>query len=411
MDIETASYGQTGSVPSQNETKQALQEMMMAFESFKEANDERLDNLEKNKSEDVLVRDKVDRINKSLDSLMTDLRRPSLSHTSEAAISDRDVEAKAAFVEFLKSGYQSNHHFEKRSLTEGVDTDGGYTVPSDFENVISNKLADASPIRKHATVKQISVGNEYKKVFSEGDFNCSWVYERSARDTTNTPSMREVSIDLYEQYCNPAASPLLLEDSAMDIEAWLLQSIHNNLSELEDKAFINGTGAGQPKGIVKWTFNSNSTSTWNKLTGQLSGETNKLKNDDYGASYISLIYSLPAAYRANARFLMNRSTQAELRMLRDEAGNYLWIPPTSSDHDALFMGYPIIENENMPNVATGEVPIVFADFRAGYVVVDKLGTSILRDPYSNKPYVMFYTTRRVGGGIQDFHAFRAIKIS
>src|SRR5690606_13960378 len=124
---------------------------------------------------------------------------------------------------------------------------------------------------------------------------------------------------------------------------------------------------------------------------------------------VDLVYALKAGYRQNAHFVMNRKTQGAIRKFKDIDGNYLWQPPAAPGGRAMLMGFPVVEAEDMPDIANGATPIAFGDFRRGYLVVDRAGVRVLRDPYSAKPYVLFYITKRVGGGVQDFDAIKLMK--
>ena len=410
MEIEYASQPLSSSYNETHETKQALNELMSMFEQFKEANNERIKQLENHHADDTITRDKVDRINRSMDYMMDELRRPAKEFSVEDT--HNNCEYRAAFNDYMRGGNtQQLKQLEIRALSAGVNSEGGYSVPSSIDQEIAMKLADTSPLRKMAMVQQISVGNVYKKLNANTNLSTSWVGEVASRTETNTPVFQELNVSLHEQYANPAASAILLEDSAIDIDAWLVEALQSAFAEAEATSFISGNGTNQPKGILTYTTKLGNTAEWNRLLIKKSGSASAIPSSDYGAFLIDLIYNLPTVYRHNAHWLLNRQTQAELRKLRDEAGNYLWLPPSSSDQSSMFLGHPVMEDSNMPDIAANNLPILFGDFKAAYVIVDKFGTQILRDPYSNKPYVLFYTTRRVGGAMQNFDALRALKIA
>ena len=207
----------------------------------------------------------------------------------------------------------------------------------------------------------------------------------------------------------PAASASLLEDAAVDVESWIASEIDTAFAEQEGAAFINGNTAATPKGILSYPTVSDAAWEWGKLgyiaTGVDAGFAAAAPSD----VLIDTIYALKAGHRQNAHFLMNRKTQGIIRKFKDDDGNYLWQPPAGVGQKASLMGFPVAEAEDMPDVASDAMSVAFGDFAAGYLVVDRTGVRVLRDPYSAKPYVLFYTTKRVGGGVQNFEAVKLIK--
>ena len=209
----------------------------------------------------------------------------------------------------------------------------------------------------------------------------------------------------------PAATQALLDDAAVDIEAWISGEVDIVFAEQEGGAFILGDGVSKPKGFLAYATIADASWSWGNLGYIATGVANYFKTPNPSDNLVDLIYALKAGYRQNANFMMNRKTQAEIRKFKDINGNYLWQPPSGPDRQATLMGYPIAEAEEMPDIAANSLSVALGDFRAGYLVVDRIGTRILRDPYSAKPYVLFYTTKRVGGGIQNFEAIKLLKFA
>ena len=210
-------------------------------------------------------------------------------------------------------------------------------------------------------------------------------------------------------YAMPAATSSLLDDAAVDIDAWIADEVETAFAEQEGAAFINGDGVNKPKGFLDIPVVGETNWTWGNLGYVPTGTDGALAAADGSDVLVDTIYALKAGYRQNGNWVMNRKTQAALRKLKDGDGNYLWQAPATADARARLMGFPVVEAEDMPDIATDETAIAFGDFRRGYLVVDRAGVSVLRDPYSAKPYVLFYTTKRVGGGIQDFDAIKLVK--
>ncbi len=202
----------------------------------------------------------------------------------------------------------------------------------------------------------------------------------------------------------PAATQTLLEDSYADIDEWLADEVDAAFSIQESNAFVSGDGNNKPKGLLNYQSVADSSHTWGKL-GFVQGDFGQ---SDAGDQLINLIYAPKSQFRTNGRFVMNRRTAAEVRKLKDGDGKYLWAPGVSGEPSTV-LGYPVTEMEDMPNIAGGQVAIAFGDFRKGYLIADRQGARVLRDPFSAKPYVLFYTTKRVGGGVQNFDAIKLMK--
>ncbi|MCO6186693.1 phage major capsid protein [Rhizobium sp. L1K21] len=394
----------------------AFDEFMSAFETFKETNDRRLEELSKKMSADALTDEKLERINKAmdeqkrvLDHLALKKARPALGRSSVHAIDA--IEHKQAFENYIRRGDESGlKEIEAKALSAGTGADGGYTVPDEVDSEIGRRLAAISPVRALATVRQVS-SNVLKKPFAVDGMSTGWVAETGARAQTATPQLAELSFPVMELYAMPAATPTLLEDSAVDIEAWIAGEVDIAFAEQEGAAFINGDGTNKPTGILSYTTVADDSWSWGKLGYVATGASGAFAASGPSDTLIEAIYALKAGYRQNATILMNRQTQGQIRKFKDADGNYLWLPPSGPGQAASLMGYPVMEAEDMPDVGAGSYSIAVGDFRSGYLVVDRTGVQVLRDPYSAKPYVLFYTTKRVGGGVQNFEAIKLVKFA
>lgn len=392
----------------------AFDGFMSAFEAFKEANDARLGEIERKLSADVLSREKVDRINRAIDEqkklidqLMLRKARPSLARGE--ALSLEQMEYKAAFDAYIRRGDESGlRALEAKAMSAGTAADGGYLVPDETDSEIGRRLSVVSPIRALATVRQVSA-NVLKKPFATAGMSTGWVAETAARTQTNTATLAELSFETMELYAMPAATQTLLDDAAVDIEGWIASEVDIAFAEQEGLAFISGNGTNQPKGILSYTNVANSGWSWGNIGYLATGVSAAFASSGPQDVLIDAAYALKAGHRQNAHFLMNRSTQAAIRKFKDADGHYLWQPPPGAGQPASLLGYPVTEAEGMPDIAANSFSIAVGDFRAGYLVVDRTGVRVLRDPYSAKPYVLFYTTKRVGGGVQNFEAIKLIK--
>jgi HK97 family phage major capsid protein len=393
---------------------EAFGEFMNAFEAFREANDDRIAQIETRFGEDAVTAEKVDRIGRALDEqkramdqLVLKKARPALGRDKSGSFAGG--EHKEAFEAYVRRGDErALQAIDQKAMSYGSGPDGGYLVPEETETEIGKRLASLSPIRSIASVRQVSTA-VLKKPFSLTGPATGWVAETAARPQTNTATLSELSFPAMELYAMPAATASLLEDSAVDLDQWIASEVEAAFAEQEGLAFVSGNGANKPKGFLDYDTVADGSWTWGNLGYVATGVDGALPASDPSDVLIDLIYALRAGYRQNASFVMNRKVQASIRKLKDADGNYLWQPPAAPGSRAMLMGFPVVEAEDMPDAATDATPIAFGDFGRGYLVVDRTGVRVLRDPYSAKPYVLFYTTKRVGGGVQDFNAIKLLK--
>jgi HK97 family phage major capsid protein len=391
-------------------------DLMRAFEDFKAANDERL-GAEK-KGGDVLLEEKVARINAALDANTRRLdeitlksARPAFGRDAQASKSAHEFEHKAAFDAYVRAGETGGlRALESKAMSIGSNPDGGYLVPAEVEIAIGQRLATISPIRSIAAVRTISA-SVYKKPFMTTGPATGWVGETDARTQTTSPVLDELSFPAMKLYAMPAATATLLDDAAVNIDQWIAAEVEQAFAEQEGAAFVTGDGDNKPTGFLHSTMIAEASWTWGKLGFVLSGADGAFPSTNASDPLIDLVYALKAGYRQNGAFVMNRKTQAAVRKLKDDDGQYLWTPPAQAGGRAALMTFPVVEAEDMPDLAADSYSIAFGDFNRGYLIVDRAGVSVLRDPYTAKPYVLFYTTKRVGGGVQDFDAIKLLKFA
>ncbi|MEL6373425.1 MAG: phage major capsid protein [Pseudomonadota bacterium] len=392
----------------------AFDELMHAFEEFKQTNDARLRDLERERSVDGITTDKLKRLDEAMDEqkrvidvLAAKQARAPLSGSDEG-LNAATGEHKSAFERYVRDGEtQRLRGLESKALSVGSDPDGGYLVPDETEATVNRALRAISPIRAVADVRQVS-GSVYKKPFSIQGPGTGWVGETAARPETNTPTLAELSFPTMELYAMPAATQALLDDSAVDIDRWIADEVRVAFAEQEGRAFVIGDGVNKPRGFMDYPTIAEASWTWGNLGTLSTGAAGAFAASDPADVLVDLIYALKAGYRAGAHWVMNRSTQAQVRKIKDADGNYIWQPAHMPGVTPTLMGFPVVEAEDMPDIATGATAIAFGDFKRGYLIVDRVGIRVLRDPYSQKPYVLFYTTKRVGGGVQDFDAIKLL---
>lgn len=381
-------------------------EFSTAFEEFKATNDQRLGELEKRGSADGLLEGKLDRLNSVLDGQKAAMDRALVERARpllEGKARPIDGEYKEAFASYVKRG-------EEKALSIGVGADGGYVVPPETETEITRLMTAVSPIRAIAGVRQVSAA-VYKRPISVTGPATGWVGETAARPTTNSQTLAELSYPTMELYAMPAATSAFLDDAAVDVGQWIADEVNSAFAAQETTAFVTGNGVNRPTGFLAATTVAETSWSWGNLGYIPTGVAGALPASNASDVLIDLVYALKAGYRQNASWVMNRKVQGALRKLKDADGNYLWQPALTADGKARFMGFELVEAEDMPNIAANALSVAFGDFRRGYLIVDRQGVSVLRDPFSSKPYVLFYTTKRVGGGIADYDAIKLLKFA
>ena len=394
--------------------KNAFDEFLAAFEAFKQANDERLGQLE-TRSADVVTEDKVDRINaalsehsRALDELTLAASRPAVGSEKKSAPQQR--EAKAAFERYVRAGDASGL-YEMKAMSVGSNADGGYTVPLEIEQTIDRVLAKVSPMRSIATVRQIG-SNIYRKPITTTGAASGWLAsETTTPAQTNAPTLAAIDFPTMELYAMPAATQTLLDDSQVDLEAWLAEEVQTVFAEQEGAAFVSGNGTSAPKGFLTEAKVADASYAWGSLGYIASGVDAAFAATTPTDTLITLAYAPKQGYRANGSWVMNRKTESVIRKFKDNQNGYIWQPGAAAGQPATLLGYPVAEAEDMPDIASNSYSIAFGDFKRGYLIVDRIGVKVLRDPYSAKPYVLFYTTKRVGGGVQNFEAIKLMKFA
>lgn len=314
----------------------------------------------------------------------------------------RDKEYTDSFLAHMKKGEV------QASLNKGADDEGGYLAPVEWDRTITNKLVEVSPMRQLARVQRISKAG-FSRLFNLGGTASGWVGEKTARPETGTPEFAPLNFTSGEIYANPAATQQMLDDSEINLESWLAEEVQTEFAYQEGKAFVSGDGTNKPTGILQYVTGAAKANAhpFGAIKLVNSGSDTAITSD----AIIDLVYDLPSAFTGNAKFSLNRKTLGAIRKLKDGQGNYLWQPSYVAGQPSTLAGFPAVEVPDMPDVAADAVPLLFGDFQRSYLIIDRVGVRVLRDPYTNKPYVMFYTTKRVGGGLLNPQPMRGLKIT
>jgi len=384
--------------------------LMRAFAEFKAANDARLGAIERGRA-DVLSDERLDRIDRALTEQKSALERLALNQRRPSlAPEEKGGAHTAAWNAYLRRGDESAlQQLETKALSVGSGPDGGYVAPPELDRLIEQRLKQASPMRAIATVRTTSA-TVFKKPVSIAAATTGWAAETGARAQTTTPTLASIDVTAGEIYANLAATQTLLDDAYVNVEEWIAEEVEQAFAAQERAAFVSGDGTNKPKGFLASTVVAEASHAWDNLGYVASGAAGAFAASNPADKIVDLVYTPRAEFRQNARFVMNRKTVAAIRKLKDSEGRYLWQPETQGP-GATILGYPVTEIEDMPDIAADAYAIAFGDFQRGYLIVDRAGVRVLRDPYTAKPYVLFYVTKRVGGAVQNFDAIKLMKFA
>lgn len=420
----------------------AVDALHAGFEEFKKANDERLAQIEKKGSADVVTEAKLQKIEADLEkaqkiadeAVLASKRQSRIVTDERGEVVDLDRKAqewasmnarrrgavagsfgaadmdgyKAAFDTFLRKGEEVMGPDERKALSVGTDPDGGYVVNPDLSGRIVMKVFETSPMRAYASIQVIS-SDALEGLFDLNEASSGWVGETDSRSETNTPQLGKWRIPAHELYAKPKATQKLLDDASINMEAWLASKVSEKFARDEANAFVVGNGVNKPRGFLTFPSGTTLPGTIERFDTGVNGAFAAAPNG--GDVLINALYGLKQQYRANATWFMNRATLKLTRKLKDSDGAYLWSPGIAAGQPASLLGYPVASFEDMPDPATDSLSIAVGDMREAYQIVDRLGIRTLRDPYSAKPYVEFYTTKRVGGDVVNFEAIKLIEFT
>lgn len=431
-----------------SEVKSLIERIGTAHEEFKKTNDELL----KAKADGKAVGDletKVSKISADLDKLSemrdalaaveTKLNRPSFESEQDKDIGSEtksfndmrranaqaggnvaDLDAKtyatykSAYFNLLRKGNIAMlSGDEQKALQAGVDSDGGYLLPSATVGRVVKKVYELSPIRQIANVQTIST-DALEGVADTGEASYGWASETGTRSETDSPTVGKYRIEAHEMYAAPKATQKLIDDAAVDVESWLAAKVADKFARVEGAAFITGTGVGQPRGFTKYTTaaTADATRTWGELEHVMSGASADFASSNPADKLFDLIGAFKQAYLQNAKWVTLRSVIAKIRKFKEATTNaYMWQPGLQAGQPDKLLGYPIVIAQDMPALAADSLSLAFGDFMEGYQVVDRIGIRTLRDPFTAKPYVVFYSTKRVGGGVVNSEAIKFIKFN
>jgi len=380
--------------------------LQSAFQEFKKANDTRLEQIEKKGYAPADLVEKVAKLNDAIEAkelelkqIKTAMARTAQPEGEKAQKSEAEIKYAKAFKSYITNG---SNEMEIKALSSDSDQDGGFLITPEMSSEVVKKIFETSPMRAYASVQTIS-SSSLQILEDLDEAGAGWVGETETRAETSTPQLKMIEIPVHEIYAEPKATQRFLDDAAVNAEAWLSEKVSDKFSRTENTAFISGNGVSKPKGILSYA----SGTSFGQLEQIVSGSGSAITGD----SLINLIYALKSPYKAGAKFFMKRGTVKSVRLLKDLEGRYLWAPGLDGNTSGSVLGYDIVEFNDMPDVASSALPIAFGDMKQAYQIVDRIGIRTLRDPFTAKPYVKFYTTKRVGGGIKNFEALKLMVVS
>jgi HK97 family phage major capsid protein len=344
---------------------------------------------------------------------MLDRKHMTAARTPLAGAVDQGAPHQKAFNAYLRSGEDDGLRgleVEAKSLSTSVNSDGGYLVDPQTSETIKSVLHGSASIRSIANVANVE-STAYDVLIDTTEAGAGWADETSSTGETGTPSVERITIPLHELSALPKASQRLLDDSAFDVETWLAERIAAKFARAEAASFISGDGVDKPTGFLSYETVDVGSESWGQIGHVRSGADGGFDPSNPGDAIIDLVYALGAEYRANATFVMNSKTAGAVRKLKDAEGRFLWSDGLAAGEPARLLGYPVLIAEDMPDIASWAPAIAFGDFAAGYTVAERPDLRVLRDPFSAKPHVLFYATKRVGGDVSDFAAIKLLKFA
>jgi len=382
-----------------------------AWEQMKSVNDARLRDIERKGYADPLYDEHLNNINAALDNyksrlgrMETAYNRPQLGMGEEGVKSvEKNGEYSKAFRNYLRKGMDAGlEALQTKALSVTSDPDGGYMVTPTMSATIVQAIFETSPIRQLASVETIST-DALELIDDHNPLAAGWTAETVDITETATPALAKRNIPTQELFAQPKATQKLIDDAAVDVESWLANKIADIFGRTQNTAFVNGSGVGQPRGFLTYAAGA----SWGQIQQIGTGSSGVVTAD----SLIQLFYSLKDAYMKRATFLMNRTVVQSVRLLKETTNQYIWQPGLAAGAPDTLMGVPVMMAADMPVAAANSLSVAVGDFKSGYQIVDRQGISILRDPFTEKPFVKFYATTRVGGDVINFDAIKLLKLA
>lgn len=404
-----------------NEVHAATDTLARAFEEYKGVNDQRLSEIERRGSADVILNEKLGRMDKSFNKMQDDIsgiktaiRRPSIGSVQQATLSETDSEYKTAFMRYITKGNEQEiSSLQTKDIDVISDQQGGYMVPSELSDRIITRQFDTTPMRQLATVMNIS-SEAVEMLRDTNEPDAQWVSELGTRADTDQGTIGRIRIPVHELYAKPKATQKLLDDAIINVEEWLINRVAGKFARRENTAFVSGDGIGQPRGFLSYATQAvgDSSRSWGVLEHVATGVDGGFSTSTGADILIDLMHKLRSGYLPKASWLLPRSVADLIRKFKENTSNaYIWQPGLQAGTPATLLGHPIVFAEDMPVMATGSYSLAFGNFAEGYTIADRIGLRVLRDPYTSAPFVKFSCNKRVGGDVVNFEAIKLLRFS
>jgi len=402
-----------------NEVRNAAETLARTFEEYKSVNDRRLDEIERRGSPDVLLNEKlgrmdthITRLQDDISSVKTALRRPNKGGL--APVTEGDSEYKQAFMRYITKGFDQDLTALQGKALQVIDSaEGGYMVPPEFSNRIITRQFDTTPMRQVATVMTIS-SDAVEMLRDTNEPVAQWISETATPTDTADSTLGRVRIPVFELYAQPKATQKLLDDAFINVEDWLVNKVSAKFSRAENTAFVSGDGVTQPRGFTSYSAQAvdDGTRAWGVLQYVATGASGAFASSNPADCLFDLMHKLRAGYHPKAVWIMPRGVADLIRKFKENTTNaYIWQPGLQQGQPATLLGFPVYLGEDMPAVASGSYSLAFGNFEEGYTIVDRMGFQILRDPYTAAPFVKFRCTKRTGGDVVNFEAIKLLSFS
>ncbi|MBV8061580.1 MAG: phage major capsid protein [Alphaproteobacteria bacterium] len=403
-----------------SEVRSASETLARAFEEYKSVNDRRLEEIERRGSADVLLSEKLSRMDNSINNMQDDItnvkaamRRPGKALLGEMR-GEGNSAYKQAFLNYIAKGNEVDLSSLQTKALEVINNgEGGFMVPPEMSDRIVTRQFDTTPMRQLATVMTIS-SDAVEMLRDTNEPSASWISELGVPSDTNDGGIGRIRIPVHELYAQPKATQKLLDDAVLNVEEWLINKVAAKFSRAENNAFVVGDGIGMPRGFTSYTAQavSDSTRSWGVLQYVPTGVNGAFATSSPADVLFDLVYQLRVGYHPKASFIMPRAVSDMIRKFKENTTQaYIWQPGLQQGQPSTLLGFPVYLGEDMPPVATGSYSLAFGNFEEGYTIVDRTGMQILRDPYTGAPFIKFRCTKRTGGDVVNFEAIKLLKFS
>ncbi len=398
------------------EVRSATETLARAFEEYKSVNEQRLAEIERKGSSDVLFDDQLGRMDENINRLQDDIStlKTSMQRPTKSGLARADSAHKQAFLTYIAKGYEGGlATFESKALEVINNAEGGYMVPPEISDRIVTRQFDTTPMRQISTVMSIS-SDAVEMLRDTAEPVAQWISEVGVPADTADNGIGRIRIPVHELYAQPKATQKLLDDAMINVEEWLINKVASKFARAENNAFVSGDGIGMPRGFTSYTTSTDADASrsWGVLQHVATGANGGFSSENPADCLFDLMHQLRVGYHPDAVWVMPRAVADTIRKFKDSSTEaYIWQPGLQQGTPATLLGFPVVLGEDMPAVGTGSLSLAFGNFKEGYTIVDRLGMRILRDPYTGAPFIKFRCTKRTGGDVVNFEAIKLLSFA